>query len=65
MSSCLQTDRNAILDYASKYLRGHSFLFDNFSVRRLPNSLNIHLFSCGLKCFDRFVLFFVSLFVLE
>lgn len=65
MSSCLQTDRNAILEYASKYLHGHFFLFDNFFVRRLPNPLNVRLFSCGLKCFDSFVLFFVSLFVLE
>lgn len=65
MSSCLQTDRNAILEYASKYLRGHSFLYDNFFVRRLPNPLNVHLFSSGLKRFDCFVLFFVYLFVLE
>ena len=65
MSSCLQTVRNVRLEYASKYLRGHSFLFDNFFIRRLPNPLNVRLFSCGLNCFDCFVLFFVSLFVLE
>ena len=58
MSSCLQTDRNAILEYASKYLRGHCFLFDNFFVRRLPKPFNVHLFSCGLKCFDCLVFIF-------
>ena len=60
MSSCLQTDRNAILEYASKYLRGHSFLFDNFFVRRLPNSLNIHFFRVDLSVL--IVLFYFFLF---